>query len=235
MNKRLVKKRNFINFLLTKGKVSQYIWARNFIAMRFLYSSLLIAIFLSCSTKSKSVNEPEAQNENLPIKEAEFKDLPIGAQKKEFTDVPGLVGILVGSQAYKTATGHYLKGKRTGTWVQYYPNGLVMSITSYVNGQKEGICMEMGANNNQLKKIYYYHQGQREGEYKEYNATNIKEERTYVNGKIEGTTKVFYDNSKIMEVGSYKNGLRDGISKWYDQDGKLGIEYEYKNGQLVKK
>jgi antitoxin component YwqK of YwqJK toxin-antitoxin module len=57
----------------------------------------------------------------------------------------------------------------------------------------------------------------------------------YKYGKIEGTVKIYYDNSKVMEEGLYKNGLRDGVSKWYDQEGKLTIEYQYKNGELVKK
>ena len=73
------------------------------------------------------------------------------------------------------------------------------------------------------------------GDYKEYNYYNLKEERIYRFGKIEGTVKIYYDNLKIMEEGNYKNGVRDGISRWYDQDGKVSIEYEYKNGELVKK
>jgi antitoxin component YwqK of YwqJK toxin-antitoxin module len=57
----------------------------------------------------------------------------------------------------------------------------------------------------------------------------------YVSGKLEGTVRIFYENSKLMEESLYKNGLRDGVSKWYDQEGNLTIQYEYKNGELVKK
>lgn len=80
-----------------------------------------------------------------------------------------------------------------------------------------------------------YHNDMLHGEYKEFKYTVVKEERNYQNGKLEGLTKVYYDNGKIMEEGAYKNGTRDGVSKWYDQEGNVTIEYEYKNGQLVKK
>jgi antitoxin component YwqK of YwqJK toxin-antitoxin module len=75
----------------------------------------------------------------------------------------------------------------------------------------------------------------RDGEYREYNYTTVKEERFYKNGKLEGTVKIFYADGKLMEEGLYKNGVRDGLSKWYDQQGNLTIQYEYKDGVLVKK
>ena len=94
--------------------------------------------------------------------------------------------------------------------------------------------MEMN-NSGQMTKRFYYHKGLRHGDYKEYNYSNLKEERIYRFGKIEGTVKIYYDNLRVMEEGNYKGGVRDGISKWYDPDGKVSIEYEYKNGELVKK
>ena len=84
-------------------------------------------------------------------------------------------------------------------------------------------------------KRCFYRRDLRHGEYKEFNSINVKEERSYNNGKQEGVTKIYYDNGKVMEEGLYKDGVRDGVSKWYDQNGNLSIEYEYKNGQLVKK
>jgi antitoxin component YwqK of YwqJK toxin-antitoxin module len=86
-----------------------------------------------------------------------------------------------------------------------------------------------------LTKRCYYHKGVRHGEYKEFNYANLKEERVYSYGKIEGQVKIYYDNTKLMEESLYKNGVRDGVSKWFDQEGNLTIEYEYKNGELIKK
>jgi hypothetical protein len=196
----------------------------------FLFSIL----FVSCAENKNSDKSAPASSAPAQQTVGDFLDLPAGAIKEEYSDTPGLVGVVVGSPANKTASGSYLNGKRNGSWVQYYPNGLPLSITSYVNGEKEGLYAEFGNNNNLIKRCYY-HKGLRHGEYKEYNYTTVKEERNYVNGKIEGITKVYYDNGKVMEEGLYKNGLRDGVSKWYDQEGKLSIEYEYKNGELTKK
>lgn len=196
----------------------------------FLFSLLLIAC-----TENKTIESPASTATETPEQKlGELADLPAGANKEEYPDSPGLLGIVVGTAANKTESGQYFNGKRNGSWVHYYPNGLPMSITSYVNGEKEGLYVEFGTNNNLVKRCYY-HKSLRHGEYKEFNYTTLKEERNYVNGKIEGATKIYYDNGKVMEEGLYKNGLRDGISKWYDQDAKLTIEYEYKNGELTKK
>lgn len=125
-------------------------------------------------------------------------------------------------------------GKREGAWTEYYSNGIVKTVTSYVNGLKEGAKVELGTTG-QLERKMDYHLDQLHGEYKEFKYSTLREERYYQNGKLEGTTKIYYDNGKIMEEGAYKNGTRDGLSKWYDQEGNVTIEYEYKNGQLVKK
>ena len=99
---------------------------------------------------------------------------------------------------------------------------------------KEGVYVEIGTNNQLIKKVTY-HNDLKHGEYREYLYSTLKEERYYKHDKVEGTVKVYYDTGKVMEEGTYKNGTRDGISRWYDQEGKLTIEYEYKDGQLTSK
>ncbi len=111
---------------------------------------------------------------------------------------------------------------------------MVKSITSYVSGKKEGVLVEFNENGQLLRRCNY-HNDLRDGEYKEYNYSTVKEERFYKNGKLEGTVKIFYADGKLMEEGLYKNGVRDGLSKWFDQQGNMTIEYEYKDGVLVKK
>lgn len=195
--------------------------------MRNLRSFLIVSILISCSEKPTGIPEVASAEE--------FKDIPAGAVKEEYKDAPGLAFVSLSDNAgNKTAGGNYLNGKREGSWVEYHSNGVVKSITTYVGGEKEGIAIEIG-NNGQVIKRMSYHKDKRHGDYKEYNYANVKEERIYQNGKIEGLVKIFYDNGKIMEEGLYKSGLRDGISKWYDQEGNMTIEYEYKGGELIKK
>jgi antitoxin component YwqK of YwqJK toxin-antitoxin module len=201
--------------------------------------AVLITALVSCnqrpiSNKAERAPTGSATSNGTTNGDAE-EGIPVGALKEEFTDTPGLVRVtLVDQGGLKSADGYYLNNQRHGTWTEYQTNGIIKSITSYYKGKKEGLCVEM--NNGQMTKRFYYHNGLRHGDYKEFISTSLKEERNYVNGKIEGVVRIFYDyNSKLMEEGNYKNGLRDGISKWYDQDGKLAIQYEYKNGELVNK
>ncbi len=133
------------------------------------------------------------------------------------------------------SSGYLLDGMKESSWLEYYDTGVIKTLTTYYHDKKEGVAIEF-TNNGSVSKRSMYHNDVREGEYKEYNYGNVHEERTYVNGKIDGTVRIYYDtNLKLMEESMYKNGVRDGVSKWYDQNGNLTIQYNYKNGELVKK
>ncbi|MFM7855242.1 MAG: toxin-antitoxin system YwqK family antitoxin, partial [Flammeovirgaceae bacterium] len=174
--------------------------------------AVLITVLVSCNQKSPSdaaKRTPSGSAISSGNTSGDEEDLiPVGALKEEFTETPGLIRVtLVDQGGLKSADGYYLNNKRHGAWTEYQTNGIIKSITSYYHGKKEGLCVEM--NNGQMTKRFYYHHGLRHGDYKEFISTSLKEERNYVNGKIEGTVRIFYDyNSKLMEEGNYKNGLR---------------------------
>lgn len=193
--------------------------------MKVIITSLLVILLAACDSPGPSDNmSPET-----------VASLPAGAITEQFQDGSGLTKVTVNDGAGNLSQSGVLKdGKREGNWIEYHPNGLIKTASSYVDGQLEGVKMEL-SNNGQLEKRMSYHLGQLDGEYKEFRYSTLKEERYYAGGKLEGTTKIYYDNGKIMEEGAYKNGTRDGVSKWYDQEGNVTIEYEYKNGELVKK
>lgn len=187
---------------------------------------MLSIVSLSC-TKNDSTLSSNTANE--------ITGIPAGASQEEFSDSPGLVKVTVNDNEGKViASGLYRDKQREGSWVEYYPSGLTKSITTYVDGKKEGVTLEFN-DNGQLSKRSNFHLDQLDGDYREFNYTMVKEERFYKNGKLEGTVKIYYPDGKVMEEGLYKNGTRDGISKWYDQQGNVTIEYEYKNGVLIKK
>ena len=133
-----------------------------------------------------------------------------------------------------TTSGYSKNGKRAGAWVDYFENGAPKIITTYIDGKKEGLYMELD-DYGKIVKMMNYHQDLRDGDYKEFNGSIVKEERFYKNDKLEGRVRIFYPDGKIMEEGAYKDGTRHGISKWFDQNGFATIEYEYKNGELIKK
>ncbi len=195
--------------------------------MKLFHHLIFILLVGACSAPA---DQPPTS-----IADGESGQIPTGAIIEEFTDSPGLAKIsLKDGSGNLSASGVSLHQQREGSWVEYHPNGMVKSITTFVGGKKEGSFIEINANG-QVTRRFNFHNDQRDGEYREYNYSAIKEERFYKNGKLEGAVRIFYPGGKIMEEGLYKNGLRDGISKWYDQEGNLTIEYEYKNGELVKK
>lgn len=162
-------------------------------------------------------------------------DLPEGASVKEFEDMPGLLLVQVkDAQGNTFMSGRLFNGRREGAWIEYDFNGKVDRVTSYVDGLKEGTMIEFD-DHSQISVRCDYHAGERDGAYVAYTMSRKAEEREYVEGKLEGTVRKYYDTGKLMEESNYHNGTMDGISRWYDQEGNVSIEYEYDNGKLVRK
>ncbi|QSE99322.1 toxin-antitoxin system YwqK family antitoxin [Fulvivirga lutea] len=176
-------------------------------------------------------NQPQEMSD---VSAMGLAELPANATKEPYESNPDLVKVTYTDPDGIVNTGDYLLGERTGTWTEFHPNGLVKSVTGYVAGIKQGSYTEID-DRGQLTIAANYHSGQLHGEWIKYNRARVKEEKNYVNGKLEGISKMFYDTGAIMEEGNYANGVRDGVSKWYDQEGNVTIEYEYSNGELVNK
>jgi antitoxin component YwqK of YwqJK toxin-antitoxin module len=163
-----------------------------------------------------------------------FADLPEAAVKEPYPDNDRLVRVSVyGANGNVLQQGDYFDGVRTGVWTEYHPNGLVKLVTGYVNGVMQGQQLELDNRGQLLARSTFYH-GLLHGEYVKYNRTRIKEKKTYVNGKLNGLTEIFYANGVLMEQSNYIDGLRDGIAKWYDQQGNVTIEYVYEKGEWLK-
>jgi len=190
---------------------------------------LIAFLILSCSVFSCS------DKKESPSFSAVAAGIPAGAEQVAYPEEPNLIKVTVRDNEGKAkASGLYRDQQRDGVWVEYQQKGIVKSMISYHNGLKEGAAIEI-TENGQVAKQYNHHHDVLDGEYKEFNYSTLKEERFYINGKLEGTVKIYYPDGKVMEEGNYKNGIRDGVSKWYDKDGNLSIEYEYKEGALIKK
>lgn len=190
--------------------------------MRNVLPYLLMLILLAdCGNNPSTAVDNEDATTIQPAAQ-ESNGLPVFSETK---DASGKV----------ISSGYLLNEQKESTWIEYYESGVPKTLTTFYHGKKEGIAIDFTTNGSIAKRVNY-HNDLREGDYREYNYGNVHEERTYVNGKIEGIVKIYYDNNlKVMEEGSYRNGVRDGVSKWYDQNGNVTIEYTYKNGELVKK
>ena len=128
----------------------------------------------------------------------------------------------------------YLNGnQKTGQWIKYNPDGDIVLINNYVNGLLEGVVMSMSFRN-QVDLKTTYKQGKLHGPYTAYKFGKVIEQRNYVDGKLEGITKVYDQKTfKVKQETQFKNGLQDGYLRYYDENGNVVLEYEYKNGEKL--
>ncbi|MEP2027046.1 MAG: hypothetical protein ABJH98_09505 [Reichenbachiella sp.] len=160
-------------------------------------------------------------------------NLPSYAEQIEFDHMPELVTASVMFGGNVEQQGEYLNDLRNGSWVTYYPNQLVKSISTYVNGTMHGTHLELD-NSGSLTLKGYYVNGVEEGEFIYYSNGVVTEKRNYLAGEYAGKRSQYYDNGKIMEESHWLDGKMHGKATWYDQKGNVTLEYEYKQGVLLK-
>ena len=64
-----------------------------------------------------------------------------------------------------------------------------------------------------------------------YDNGQLKEEKTFQNGKIEGVCKFYYEDGQLQFEGKFKNGKKDGQQRWWYENGQLEYEEYYNHGQ----
>lgn len=176
--------------------------------------SLAVALFISCSSGTSTTV-------------GTFADLPANAKKIPYPESPELVRVVVPDVNDNVAAeGH-------GVWTEYHPGGVVKTMTSYVDGKRQGPQLTMDQNGQFLERITFYND-QLHGKYVKYNRNKIKEEREYEFGTLNGIVKIYHDNGKMMEESPYSNGQRNGMARWYNTEGEVTIEYLYRNGEWIK-
>jgi antitoxin component YwqK of YwqJK toxin-antitoxin module len=57
----------------------------------------------------------------------------------------------------------------------------------------------------------------------------VKWERTYQDGKLEGISKEYGEDGTVLAEENYENGKKNGISKVYYKDGTLRMETHYQD------
>lgn len=67
-----------------------------------------------------------------------------------------------------------------------------------------------------------------------YNAEQIKELRTYVDGKMHGTAQSWHANGQLASSSEFNRNLQDGVVKKWDENGALVEHALYRNGKFVK-
>ena len=58
----------------------------------------------------------------------------------------------------------------------------------------------------------------------------MAQESTFIDGKMNGIIKSYYQNGQVETEVSYKMGVQDGPDRRYSEDGKLLLDTYYKDG-----
>jgi protein TonB len=93
----------------------------------------------------------------------------------------------------------------------YYPNRKIKSRISYVDDVLDGTS------------YWFYDNG------------NLKEEKTYSNGKLHGWIIKYYESGLVREEISVREGIRDGLTRLYYENGALKEVRSYERGKLIKR
>jgi antitoxin component YwqK of YwqJK toxin-antitoxin module len=168
-----------------------------------------------------------------------------------------LISVAAFSQDYNKVDAN---GKKDGVWKGTYEvskrpryegtfkNGKETGIFKFFDDTKKGDVVatrDFTANDGSSYTIFYdqnknkVSEGKeigkaREGEWKYYHKASkvIMTTENYKNGKLDGSRKVYYPDSKIAEEMTYINGSKEGIYKKYGQNGILLEQSTYKNNEF---
>jgi antitoxin component YwqK of YwqJK toxin-antitoxin module len=162
--------------------------------------------------------------------------MPADISGMTFEDIPGTDTKYARQMTASGAVeieGFVRNNQKTGQWIQYGAEGDIGLINNYVDGQLEGVAMRM-IYRNQVDLKSNYHLGVLNGPWVQYKYGKKIEERNYLNGKLEGSVKVYDERTfKLKQETEYKDGLQDGFFRYYDENGNVTLEYEYKKGEKV--
>ncbi|MEO1625368.1 MAG: hypothetical protein AAFV25_09430 [Bacteroidota bacterium] len=130
--------------------------------------------------------------------------------------------------------GTMLNNQRSGTWTTYYPaNSRVKSMSTYVNGLKNGKHIEMN-DRGQVELEANYVDDVLDGPWTKYKFGSRKSKEVfYKMGVIDQFYREYHNTGKLMKDIQYKDGKMHGYFKQYDDKQKLLMEYQYENGQKV--
>ena len=151
-------------------------------------------------------------------------------------------------------------GNKHGLWKGYYEvskkpryegifnHGKEQGIFKFFDDTNAGTVIatrEFNATDNSCTTIFYNQKGSKVSEGKVANkkfeglwtyyhedSNQIMTSEFYVNGKLDGSKKVYYSNGKLAQETVYKNGLKDGFDKRYAENGTIIEDTYYKNNEF---
>ncbi|NOQ26000.1 MAG: hypothetical protein GQ564_11610 [Bacteroidales bacterium] len=138
----------------------------------------------------------------------------------------------------------YINGKRNDNSLYYFKKGNIKMIVPYLDDKKQGIGFEFDINKNIVSIIRYRNnevivkeninrynrEGNKEGIWKYFYISGVlKTEKNYVDGKLNGYSKIFNEEGKLLESIKYKNNEIDLKSNDFDINIEIKEEYDQQN------
>ncbi|RPE00870.1 toxin-antitoxin system YwqK family antitoxin [Aureibaculum marinum] len=150
-------------------------------------------------------------------------------------------------------------GERHGVWRKYYSNKRIRYQGTFNHGKEIGtfkyysaaqsdfpIVIKEFKENSDIAEVSFYNdngllqsKGKMQGKnrvgkwlYYHEDGKTVMSEENYVDGKLDGDYKTFYESGKPTEIGYYKNGKLDSVYRKYSIKGHLYQHLNYKNGLL---
>jgi len=127
--------------------------------------------------------------------------------------------------------GTFDHGKETGTFMFFADDDKSTLMATRVF-DKDGSCYTTfidpkGNKVSEGREVNHLQEG--EWKYYQYNSKSIMSTERYINGKLNGIRKVYFDKGAIAEEANYVNGLKEGPYKKYTEKGTVLEEAIYKN------
>ncbi len=144
-------------------------------------------------------------------------------------------------------TEMYINGKRNGVAKYYYGSGELKVIIPYNEDKKHGIGFEYDEKGKIITITRYRNgetviqeiinryndKGQKDGIWKDlYSNGNLREEKTYLDGKLNGYVKRYNEEGKLVNSIKYSNGEVDLSAKDFDSNIEIKEEYDEK-GMMI--
>lgn len=125
------------------------------------------------------------------------------------------------------------KYRKSGKWIGYHPNGQIMSIQTFKEGELSGDCLEFDSAGT-LVLTCQYESGKLEGLKQTYYSNgNNKSKEHYTAGEKDGEAEYYNTNGYPNLIGNWKNGLKTGTWTAIAPNKINRVELVYKKGVLI--
>ena len=130
----------------------------------------------------------------------------------------------------------FVNGKQNGIDTSKYASGCIQSVQSTIMGEQNGQWL-LYYDSTYLKMWEMnYQAGEKHGKHIFFDKVSEEKVDTtkwenYNNGRLHGTKRTYYPESKIKREVNYVNGIMDGYFKEYNPRGVITLELIYKEGK----